>query len=247
VRLLTLNIWNYTPPWPARRSLIVETILAHDPDVVALQETRHDFRFERGRSQGQQIADLTGRQLIEATAQVYWPWPRVDEGLTILTTTPPEETAVVRLRRLSGEKADENRRILLAASIRCAGRLVWIGNTHFSLSSAARQANAGEIVHFAHEHPGPLAIMGDLNAEPNSCALQVLQNEGLVDVWDAVGAGNGFTYASSQPVRRIDYILLRDLVAQRMLLVGNEDMDGVYPSDHCGILADVTFPGDSLS
>src|SRR5579884_862631 len=106
MRLMTFNIWNYNPPWPERRRLLADLILAHDPDVVALQETRHDFRFEGGRSQGDQLARLTDRHAVSAVAQVYWPFPRVDEGLTILTQEEPDDVTVVRLPRVRGERAD---------------------------------------------------------------------------------------------------------------------------------------------
>src|SRR6059058_5990073 len=130
---MTLNIWNYNRPWDLRRQVLVDVISTHDPDVVALQETRHDWRFERGRGQGEQLAERTGYHPTSAIAQVYMPLLRVDEGLTILTRQPPVDVEVRRLTQHRQERHDENRRICLAVRMEIDGKQAHIFDTHFSL------------------------------------------------------------------------------------------------------------------
>ncbi|HZU12605.1 MAG TPA: endonuclease/exonuclease/phosphatase family protein [Chloroflexota bacterium] len=252
LRVMTFNIWNYTPPWPLRRQLIADVITRHDPDVVAIQESRRDFRQAGGVSQADQIAALTGYHATSAVAQVYVPLFRVDEGLALLTRIPPSEVKVCPLTLLPHERHDENHRIVLGAVVEAAGRPIHVFNTHFSLSARARLQNAQEAHRFVDEvsGPEPAVLMGDLNDLPASLPLRFLTGaedvEGvrgsLTDCWhEAHGEGPGYTYPSSGPVRRIDYILARHagpgpIQAQ---LAGCHPRDGVYPSDHLAVVVDL--------
>jgi endonuclease/exonuclease/phosphatase family metal-dependent hydrolase len=249
---MTLNIWNYTRPWVARRQQIVSLIEAHQPDAVALQETRHDFRFERGKGQGEQIAELTGYHPTSAVGQVYFPVLRVDEGLTILTRQPPERMIVRQLTRLRRERRDENQRICLGVQMLHGAHRVHVFDTHFSLSSTARVSNAVEVARFVREQSldQPAVLMGDLNAEPDSLPIRFLlgqetvdgESGDFVDCWVQANAGEpGYTDESFNPRQRIDYILARNLPdgVLRTSIVGGEAVHGVYLSDHLAIVAEI--------
>jgi endonuclease/exonuclease/phosphatase family metal-dependent hydrolase len=250
LRVMTFNLWNYNPPWELRRKLVAETIRSHNPDVVALQESRHDFRHDGGRGQGEQIAELTGYHPTSAVAQVYIPVLRVDEGLTILTREQPAGYDVCRLAQHPHDREDENRRICLAVSIEHAGRRVHIFDTHFSLSASARLDNALEVQRFVRERAGdePGVLMGDLNAEPDEDSMLFLtgarrsngEEGGFVDCWTAANPSDpGYTYASFDPVRRIDYILGWNLPEGPIsaLVDPGRDEQGVFPSDHSSVVA----------
>lgn len=242
---MTLNVWNYEPAWEQRRSAIARIIEEHLPDVVALQETRRDFRFERGVGQGEQIAYRAGYTATVAVAQVYVPFPRIEEGLTVLTREPPLRFTVHPLTLHPHRRADENHRICLSTTIECSGRIVRVFDTHFSLDPDARLENARELASVVNREagPDPVVAMGDLNAEPESPEIHYLTAEaGFRDIWlDARGQESGYTYASFRPVRRIDYILVRNFPVGpvRAQLVGTQNSDGVYPSDHLGVVADL--------
>lgn len=253
MRLLTLNIWNYTQPWNERRALITDLIANTDPDVVCLQEVRHDFRFEHGRGQGEQIAERAGRRVVSRVAQVYWPWPRVDEGLAILTRSAPERVMVRELTQLAQEREDENHRICLGVTVKESGRSVHVFNTHFSLGPRARLQNARETYRFvAASGEDPAFVFGDLNCEPDSTPIRFLTGDlevdgeraDLVDCWSSLYPDlPGYTYASFHPVRRIDYAFARNLTNSQVHaeIVATESRNGVYPSDHMGILIDVNL------
>lgn len=250
--MLTFNIWNYTRPWDKRRDLIAELIRREQPDAVALQEIRHDFRYERGRGQGEQLAELTGYHPTSAIAQVYVPILRVDEGLTILTQKPPRRVEVRELTQIADERQDENHRVCLGVEIQARETPFWIFDAHFSLSARARTRNARECWEFVVVTAGssPAVLMGDLNASPEEEAIAFLtglravdqQRGDFVDCWTAAReSAPGFTYASFGPRQRIDYVLGRNLpvIPQRADIVGGESRDGVYPSDHMGIVVDL--------
>jgi endonuclease/exonuclease/phosphatase family metal-dependent hydrolase len=249
MRLLTLNIWNYTRPWPERCALIVDLIARTNPDVVCLQEVRHDFRFARGRSQAAQIAESLGMHVTEATAQVYWPFPRVDEGLAILTREPPQQIVRADLPGLPDERADENHRICLGVSIPAKRQPFTVFNTHFSLGPRARLLNAAECLRLMHTATPISFLFGDLNCRPESEPIRFLLGDhevqgergDLSDLWQLAGVGPGNTYAAWGPYERIDYALARGL-DERLVdvrVVGNEATGTLYPSDHLGIVVDV--------
>ncbi|MGI8824773.1 MAG: endonuclease/exonuclease/phosphatase family protein [Chloroflexota bacterium] len=249
---MTYNIWNYASSWKRRMPLICGVIRDVHPDVVALQETRHDFRHERGRGQGEQLAAATGYHATSETAQVYVPVARVDEGLTILTHEPAARVRISHLTLLGAERADENHRICLGVTIDSGSKRLHVFNTHFSLSAAARESNAREVADFVAREAGdePAVLAGDLNAEPGEASIRYLTGaetrDGVtgdfIDCWQAVhGVEPGYTYASWDSVRRIDYVLGRNLsaVPRRAWVVGNVPTDDAYPSDHLGLVVDL--------
>jgi endonuclease/exonuclease/phosphatase family metal-dependent hydrolase len=252
MKVMTFNIWNYTRPWKERRELIAGLIEQYRPHAVALQETRHDFRYERGKGQGEQLAELTGYHATAAVGQVYLPILRVDEAVTILTLEPPKRRVERELARLPRERADENRRVCVGVLLKVDARDVYVFDTHFSLSSRARMLNAVEISRFIRDvsEGSPAVVMGDLNAEPDADPIRFLsgafsyagETGDFFDCWTVARPNDeGFTYASFEPVRRIDYVFARNFPATGITaeIIGSESKDGVYPSDHLGIVVDL--------
>lgn len=249
MKVMTSNIWNYAPHWGNRRRLIADLILAHQPDVICLQEARHDFRYDHGTGQGEQLARDTGYHATSHLAQVYLPVPRVDEGLTILSRSPPLASFVCRLTQHPHLRHDENRRICLGITVEHEGVQVDVYDTHFSLDPGAQVTNAEETARFVVETAGerPAILAGDLNAEPASSPVQSLTHDPnlFIDCWPAIYREDpGYTYVSHHPVRRIDYILARRVgrVVSIELLGGKPD-EGIYPSDHLGIVAEIELTG----
>lgn len=54
----------------------------------------------------------------------------------------------------------------------------------------------------------PLVIGGEFNAAPDDPGFARLKALGLRDAWTECGSGDGFTYPSDTPARRIDYLFL---------------------------------------
>ncbi|MEU1934458.1 endonuclease/exonuclease/phosphatase family protein [Streptomyces coeruleorubidus] len=112
-------------------------------------------------------------------------------------------------------------------------------------------------------------LLGDFDATPEAASLRFLQGlqslDGMSvcfqDAWSAVHAGEpGPTFSPANPLvrrgdmpeasdRRIDYILLRcgphgpTLHASSCRRVLVRPVNGVYASDHYGLVADLTLPG----
>ena len=134
--------------------------------------------------------------------------------------------------------------------------------------SAVRLAQVGALCALARELRGPgsrerppVVLAGDLNATPDSDELRALTGRsappvpGLVftDCWPQVSAESGHTWVrrnpylrdATWPERRLDYVLTswprRAPVGNPVhaFLVGDEPVDGVWPSDHLGVAVDV--------
>ena len=75
------------------------------------------------------------------------------------------------------------------------------------------------------------------------------------DAWDHAGVGDGFTWSNANPYavkdlehdRRIDFVYSGFPKAggaghvTRAELIGTEAIDGVMPSDHYGVLAELRY------
>jgi hypothetical protein len=105
----------------------------------------------------------------------------------------------------------------------------------------------------------PVVLVGDLNATPDpterspSTSLPLLREAGFVDTAvSAVDNDPGDTccfhpdLTTGELYQRIDYVLYRGgFEASRQYRVGlapDQPVDGLYPSDHAGVVADLVLP-----
>ncbi len=169
---------------------------------------------------------------------------------------------------LPGAESGE-RRTALAAVIETPSGAVPFITTHFNWKyhhGYVREQQALALSRLVHEWarhgPRPAILAGDLNADPDAaeirflCGLQSLDGRSTYfqDAWRVAGDGGpGFTWDNRnrfaaytfEPDRRIDYILVglpdgsgRGRIAS-VRVVMNEARDGVFPSDHFGVLAEI--------
>ena len=260
LRVLTWNLWWRYGPWEERLPAIVETIRRVDADVIALQEVW----IADGTSSAQVIAEALGLHVEVAHRLVL---DGIGFGNAVLSRWPIARTAVRALPAGTAGELDEQRLVLLA-EVDAPGGPVQVFSTHLNWrhdQSAIRQAQVRELCAFvAAERPRsyPPIVCGDLNAEPGSDEVRMLTGlaavpeQGLVfrDSWTAPGTAQpGWTWsndnshvaAEHEQDRRIDYVLTgwrRDdgsgaPVSSR--IVGDEPVDGVWPSDHYGVVAEL--------
>lgn len=247
VTVLSLNIWNYRGEWAARRERIARLIRAVAPDVVGLQEVRRDPRYAFGVDQAMQLARRTGLRHLYAPAMRYWRWPRITEGLAILTPHRVLQHRTIPLRWDPADRSDPNRRIALHTTLALPDGFsldCWV--THLNLRPPMRDASAAALLtawQTTRSSPASL-LMGDFNADPSARTLQAFTDEGLRDMWALARPGDpGATYPAWAPQRRIDYLFAGPgWTVEHIDRVGS----GSHAlSDHCGLLATLVFPRDS--
>ena len=260
LKILTLNVWNTNPPgWSAgsnrqdryrkRIKLLASTINESMAEIVGLQEVRYDSSVGApgDHFQMKHLLDELGQgwyftynpSMNYFDAQRYSSNGREEEGAAILSRYPIVETDYILLPRFWDDEEDnQHQRQCLRARVKVGSEwgMVDIFTTHLSLSERARDASVQEMYKYVqlNEVGATLQILlGDLNAEPDTKAIQYLQGmvpmeEGetktnFQDAWLASGHNepeshskdeqvrlNELTFPSDEPKKRIDLILFRD-------------------------------------
>lgn len=151
-----------------------------------------------------------------------------------------------------------------------AGQSFRFANTHpepvETLGGSIQAQQATELVDFLATATLPTVLVGDLNTEAGSGATyQLLTGQGFVDTFDyrRTGSGGELTCCHSVDlssdavplVKRIDHVLVRDFdglwprtgtppIDVKVLgdSASEKTPDGLWPSDHAGIVASFVLP-----
>ncbi len=261
LRILTLNIWNVSGGWSERREAVLHVLREEAPDVVCLQEV---IENDRG-NQAAWIADALGGWSWTYGGEQSLARDGARFGNAVLSRWPIDGSSSLRLP-YRDDAADIQR---VAVHARTGGVDVVCTHLSWQLHDGAlRERQVQALADFAEEVTDPDAtvgpvIAGDLNADPDSTEVRYLTGLTSLDgrstfFWDAWrtagGGGPGLTWsdenphaaAEHEPQRRIDYVLskLRGTTGNgrpvECRVVAGTTVDGVWPSDHFGLLAVLT-------
>jgi len=250
---LTYNIRYDNPAdgadaWPLRRDFLVAQLRFHAPDVFGIQEGLQR-QVEYIETQLPAYARVgvgrdDGREAGEYSALFYRKerFKALDSGTFWLSETPDSvskgwDAALPRICTWA----------LLEES--ASGRKFWVFNTHFDHVGALARENSAKLIlqkiKTFNSANYPVALLGDLNSEPGSAPVALLQNA-LSDTHDHCqeppfgpeGTFNGFRF--QEPVtRRIDYIFVSGAWKTRKYAVLSDSRNCHYPSDHLPVLVRV--------
>lgn len=261
LRVATLNIWNRGGPWDERVRLIRREMEALAPDLVGLQEV---LRTEAPRlCQAEEIAAGLGYEV------AYGPAQDLGNGLwfgnAVLSKFPIRAS---KHWALPVGREDDGRGLLLArVDAPCGEVPVYV--THLSYRAYEGSVRLQQVRLIADrvlaETPigstFPPLLVGDFNAEPEADEIRYLKGLAVVagrsvyfaDAYAWAGAAPGYTWDNSnpfaaqihEPSRRLDYIFVRgpDKQARGKVLSAslawNTPENGVCPSDHFGVVAEI--------
>lgn len=257
MRLLTLNTAKGDPPYAGRLGLLADGLAALAPDVVLLQEVlaAGDCAADTARA----LADRTGLQLAFAPARRKE--RTVDgragvlsvSGLALLSRYPIRDTLVLPL---PSDPADGGR-IAQLALLEVSGTAMLVANVHLThLRGAAPLRRAQVAATLAHpwfaQQRGARLLGGDLNTPLEDLAglFAVTPDWEVLDLYDA---GGGAEPRGTHPTRRaaedrwcIDFLLSvarpgkgHPAVSRAATVLDEPGPSGIYPSDHCGVMATV--------
>jgi endonuclease/exonuclease/phosphatase family metal-dependent hydrolase len=260
MRILSWNLWWRYGPWEQRREAIAATLAEIGPDLCGLQEVWG----AQGDNQAAGLAERLGMHWCWTAASRER--NGLTLGNAILSRWPIAAQAQAALP--AGGPAEEGR-MALHARIDTPGGALPMFTTHLTYGlgrSQVRVAQARVLGEFVAGHAAdcayPPVVTGDLNAEPGSDELRLLGGlltapaaPGLVliDTWRYAAPGdpgftwdrrNGYQAGSIVPDSRIDYILVgphrqgRGRI-QSVRLGGTAPVDGVWPSDHFAVVAEL--------
>jgi endonuclease/exonuclease/phosphatase family metal-dependent hydrolase len=182
-------------------------------DVVLLQEVDRATRRSGGVDQLAELRRLTGMHGVFGRAIDF---DGGEYGIAMLSRWPVLESAVVALRaELPGGLTHEayEARILLHVLLDSPWGALPVLNTHLShqaFGTYRRQELVGFLgeLHRRAGRTGVAIVGGDFNAVPGTDEIEAV-TLALADAWELCGEGDGRTYPSDEPVRRIDYVFLR--------------------------------------
>jgi endonuclease/exonuclease/phosphatase family metal-dependent hydrolase len=260
MRILTWNLWGRNGPWEQRRKAIAATLAEVGPDVCGLQEVFGSG----GWNMAAELAERLGMHWRWAVAHGD-PDGAAALGNAVLSRWPIATHAEVALP--TGDLHED--RVALYTGVDTPGGALPMFTTHLTYRPGGSQIRvpqvrrlAGFVAEHAADHAYPPVVTGDLNAEPDSDELRLLggmltapavPDLVLLDAWRYAEPGdpgfswdqrNGYQAGSPIPNSRIDYVLVglpRDRLGRvrSARLAGTAPVDGVWPSDHFAVVADL--------
>ena len=267
LRVLTLNHWGMGGDWASRRPVLIDGLRKLAPDLIAFQEAfktdEHDTAFDLvgpGFHVHHQTTGLLGDGNCAAIASR---WPirdvhEVDQQLSPRTADFPATTLIAEV------DAPEPIGPLLFVDHLPSWK------PQLELERELQTVKAIRLVEeMVARRPLHVVLGGDLDATPDAasirflCGYQSLEGVSVYyrDAWDAIHPGEpGHTFTTRNPLmieesdvrqevdRRIDYIFVRcdefgpTLPIADCRLAFDEPADGVWASDHFGVVADLETP-----
>ncbi len=258
---MTLNLWNRQGPWKERMQLVRAWIDRLQPDLIGFQEALRGSGIDQARD----LVSATDYIVEYSSPTAFWEDPSFESGNAIASRWPIQERVVVDLPE--ADDGDVPSALLVKAATPYG--LVPFGCTHLSWRrehGAARERQAVALAKAIILHREgcdlPPVLVGDFNTEPESAEIRFLTGfqtlDGLSlylrDAWKHAGGSlDGATWSNRNPYARgwlepdlrIDYILVGPPNADGVgdiedcKVVCDEPEDGVWPSDHFGVVADI--------
>jgi endonuclease/exonuclease/phosphatase family metal-dependent hydrolase len=260
MRLVTWNVlWRFEPDWRARERGILATLERLRPDVVGLQEC-----WGTGATtQAHVVAERLGLHA-EFLAPSLPPVPvppehpeqaGVSMGVGLVSRWP--------IRGLARHVLPVSHRLVAPVALEAAVRhpdaafRVIVAATEWEPAYAddhlAQTTMLAELLADAGR-TGPAFLLADLNCDTTQAEFAPLAAV-AEDTWElGGGAPDAVTLSSAVPFapleavkeidRRVDHVLVRrgDGVAVHGVSVAGAPIDGLFPSDHFAVVADVRLP-----
>lgn len=250
ISVVSLNLWHDKADWPKRQALIVKTLHALQPDVIALQEV---LQHEHLRNQALTLAATLGYRAFFVSVDA--PGATRRYGNAILT-----RHAVLSEDWKALPPVDDYRTV---AHVRIAigAHTLDVYATHLYYQpegGAIRAVQINDLLAYmrATTAGGPSIVVGDFNAPADSPEFEPLRARYL-DAYDTLHNGatqdapaHSTLNLAFHPPLRIDHVLfdadtLGAVEARR--LFDMQDADGTWASDHFGVLATLRFAGDRVT
>lgn len=266
MRVLTLNLWGRRGEWDRRRAVLVTALRELRPDLVAFQEVVVTEEYD-------QAAELLGPEFQLAHQEEREPGQEgveCGQGASIASRWPLGEVREVDLQvtlRTAGfacttliAEVDAPVGPLLLANHLPSWQLDFERERELQALAAARALE--ELAGDRH-----VVLAGDLTADPDAasvrflCGRQSLEGRSVCyrDAWESIhGDEPGETFTPRNPLvtdwdwpfRRLDYVLVRcgEHGGPTLEVTGcdrflDEPVDGVWASDHFGVVAELEPAG----
>lgn len=243
LRVLSFNIWHDMQDWAARRPLLIQAVRDADVDVIGLQEVLEDAAKGLPNqadtlAQALNAAGLGEYRVVFSSTDAKGAPRRY--GNALLSRLPIVSHDMKRLAPL------DDSRTALRAVIQLGQRQVTVVNTHFHHTpegGAIRATQAADLLSWIPQDGAPLIVMGDFNAPLSDSGLASFGPPRFVSALPAGAAETTLNPAKGHDRRVIDHIFVEPeaFVVRSARLIGDRPTNGEYPSDHFGVVADLSL------
>ncbi len=248
--VVTLNLWHDQGDWPKRLAKIVTGLRALHPDVICLQEVLQHATLP---NQASTLAESLG--CTAHFVSVDGPERPKRYGNAILTPHRVLATGGVFLQPL------DDWRVAAHVRIEVRGRALDVYDTHLHHTIEGGAIRAKQIAHLlafvdSTRSDAPVVLAGDFNCELGSPEIQPVERA-WTDAYAATRP-NGtheqsitLNVALHNPPLAIDHVFVSraDRVAlvpaSSAIILNDPGADGVWPSDHFGVVAKLAWPAAS--
>jgi endonuclease/exonuclease/phosphatase family metal-dependent hydrolase len=271
LRIITLNLLTLQDASGQQRQEVVRQALPElRPDVVALQEVTRGPHFDQAAyllGKDFTIVDLPGRSPSHTGECLASRWP-LGEVTSLDVTVADGAEGLPRATAVAAE-------VLAPAPFGTLLAVHHRGTYELQLEHVRERqalATARFVEDLVSDRPDlPVVLLGDLNADSDAASIRFLTGKQsragtsvrYEDAWAATHPdAPGHTFSPRNPLvragemplergRRIDYIMIRSgahgptLDVAECRLIFDEPVDGVWASDHYGLLADLQLPDHS--
>jgi endonuclease/exonuclease/phosphatase family metal-dependent hydrolase len=184
---------------------VAEVIRAINPDLIALQEVDVGTERMKGVDIPAELGRLTGMNHVFGSAM---PYQGGHYGEAVLSRFPLSE---IKRHPLPHQDSSEPRMAIEAIlEVGATKRRFSFIATHLDhlRDQTDRMLQVEELIKLSAKNTHPSLLAGDLNARPGSVAIKALTSDGWRFTLPVID-GKNFTFSSSEPRRRIDYILTK--------------------------------------
>jgi endonuclease/exonuclease/phosphatase family metal-dependent hydrolase len=227
LRILTYNILHgETLKGDFDLDRIARVIRQADPDLVALQEVDFFTNRVHGIDLATELGQRTGMAPVFGMAM---PYDGGEYGEAILSRYSFLST---RVHALGAREGKEPRAALEVNVVLKSGDTIRFIGTHLdhTRDETDRINQATRLNGLFAGDLRPAILAGDLNATPESRTMEIIFRE-----WTPSSCENIPTSPSTNPSRKIDYILFRP--ARRWRVIETRVIDEKVASDHCPVLS----------
>lgn len=228
VKVMTYNIHSgYNVQGRQDFEAIARVIEKSGADIIGLQEVSRGRLMDGSVDMTAWLARRLGMQvLFLGTEEPIWgnallsKYPIIEFGKADL---PKENTTMKRGYLWAAIDVGEDKPLLVIVT----------HLHHLVEDSQVRQVQVPIILEF-WDGQGQTILLGDLNAERGSPEMELIADAGMTDSWEATGDDSGYTYYSTDPYERIDFLWLSpDLEALEI------DVIQTSASDHLPVIGTI--------
>ncbi|MDT0644524.1 endonuclease/exonuclease/phosphatase family protein [Zunongwangia sp. F363] len=231
--VMSYNIHHANPPSKPDSidiNAIVQTIMAQQPDLVALQEIDADTERSGKGNQAQIIAEKLGMHFFFGKAIDF---ESGGYGVAILSKYPLSEKTVRKLPSKPGTAGEA--RVLATAKVTLPnGKSLRFGSTHLDAQkeNINRLLQIKKIAKISSEEKFPLIIAGDFNDTPDSEVIEILDNN-----FNRTCNNCKPTIPVNTPLHAIDFIAYKP--QEDFSVTEHEVINETYASDHLPVVATI--------